>query len=62
MVEAGGLGLFWNNNITVDVSGYSKYHIDVSVLGIGETQWRLTSVYGEARNSEKYRTGTCRRI
>jgi hypothetical protein len=54
--RSGGLGLFWNNDINITVLGYSKYHIDVSVTGIGVDQWRLTSVYGEAQTNERYKT------
>jgi hypothetical protein len=54
--RSGGLGIYWNNDVTIDVLGYSQYHIDVSVTGIGEIPWRLTSVYGEAQTSERYKT------
>jgi hypothetical protein len=36
--------------------GYSQYHIDVSVTGIGDSQWRLTNVNGEAQTSEGHKT------
>jgi hypothetical protein len=54
--RSGGLGIYWNNDISIDVLCYSKYHIDVSASGIGVIPWRLTSVYGEAQTSERYRT------
>jgi hypothetical protein len=50
--RSGGL----NNEINIDILGYSQYHIDVSVTGIWESQWRLTNVYGEAQTSERYKT------
>jgi exonuclease III len=40
--RSGGLGIYWNNDINIDVLGYSHYHTDVFVPGIGEIPWRLT--------------------
>jgi exonuclease III len=54
--RSGGLGIYWNNDLTISVLGYSKYHIDVSVIGLGDFEWRLTAVYGEAQVSERYKT------
>jgi exonuclease III len=54
--RSGGLGIYWNNDISIDVLGYSQYHIDVSVSRIGEIPCRHTSVYGEAQTSERDRT------
>jgi hypothetical protein len=45
-----------DNEINIDILGYSQYHIDASVSGIGDRPWRLTSVYGEAQTSERHRT------
>ena len=28
---SGGIGLFWNNSIKVEILGYYVYHLDVSV-------------------------------
>jgi hypothetical protein len=36
--RSGGLGMFWNNEIRIDILGYSQYHIDTSVLGLGSNQ------------------------
>lgn len=46
--RSGGLCLFWNVDIKLEVSGYSKNHIDASVKELGPVPWRLTCVYGEA--------------
>jgi hypothetical protein len=54
--RSGGLCLFWNNEIKVDILGYSQYHIDASIQGIGDSTWRLTSVYGEAKTQERFKT------
>jgi hypothetical protein len=44
----GGLGIFWNNDIKVDLLPYSQYHIDAIVTEGTNGPWRLTCVYGEA--------------
>lgn len=31
--RSGGLGLFWNNEIKVELLPYSQYHIDVVLTG-----------------------------
>jgi exonuclease III len=38
--RSGGLGIYWNNEINIVILGYSQYHIDVSIVGIGENPWR----------------------
>jgi hypothetical protein len=48
--------VFWNDDLTVDVLGYSQYHIDLSIKGLGEIPWRLTSIYGKAKTNKRYRT------
>ena len=47
--RSGGLGIFWNNEIKVEILGYSCYHIDVSVEEDGHEKWRMTCIYGEAQ-------------
>ena len=47
--RSGGIGLFWNNAIKVEILGYSGYHLDVSIEEQGEDPWRMTCVYGEAQ-------------
>ena len=54
--RSGGLGLFWNDEIKLKVSGYSKYHIDAMIDNLGPSAWRLTCVYGEAQVPERYKT------
>jgi hypothetical protein len=54
--RSGGLGIFWNNNINLQILLYSQYHID-AILKEGDSEpWRLTCVYGEARTSERHKT------
>jgi hypothetical protein len=49
--RSGGLGIFWNDSIKVEVIGYSEYHIDVTIDDLFETKNRVTFVYGEAQSS-----------
>ena len=46
--RSGGLGIFWNESIKLEIIGYSKYHIDVEVEDLGNIPSRITFVYGEA--------------
>ena len=50
--RSGGLDIFWNNNINVEILPYSQYHIDAVVTIGGEVPWRLTCVYGEANTAQ----------
>jgi hypothetical protein len=54
--RSGGLGLFWNNEIMIEVLPYSQYHLDVIVSEQGQEDWRLTVVYGEVQVSERHKT------
>jgi hypothetical protein len=50
------VGIFWNNDIKVDLLAYSQYHIDVILTEGANDPWRLTCVYGEAQTSERHKT------
>ena len=54
--RSGGLGIFWNNDIKIEILPYSQYHIDAIVTEEGSEPWRLTCVYGEAQTSERFKT------
>jgi len=54
--RSGGLGIFWNNTIKVEILPYSQHHIDVSVTEPMGDPWRFTCVYGEAQTSERFKT------
>ena len=54
--HSGGLGLFWNDGIKLDVFGYSEYHVDAKVAMPNYAEWRLMRVYGEAQVGERYKT------
>ena len=46
--RSGGLGIFWNSDIKIDLLPYSQYHIDAVVTPSDSEPWRLKCVYGEA--------------
>ena len=56
--RSGGIGLFWNNSINVEILGYSDYHLDVSVEEQYKEKWRMTCVYGEAQTHLRHQTWT----
>jgi hypothetical protein len=45
--KGGGLVLFWNNNVTVDLIDCGPHYIDVKILESNGIKWRGTFVYGE---------------
>ena len=54
--RSGGLCIFWNDEINVEVISYSRYHIDVLVDNMVEMQVRVTFVYGEAQVPDRHHT------
>ena len=54
--RSGGIGLFWNDSIKVEILGYSDYHLDVSVEEDEQEIWRMTCVYGEAQTHLRHQT------
>lgn len=54
--RSGGLVLFWNEEIKLEVLGYSKYHIDANISNLGLAPSRFTCIYGEAQVSETHKT------
>ena len=54
--RSGGLGIFWNNYIKIDILPYSQYHIDAIIHEERCEPWRLTCVYGEAQTRERFKT------
>ena len=55
--RSGGLAMLWRQGYNVNISSYSKYHIDsvVTVTATGDT-WRLTGFYGHPETSKKEAT------
>ena len=54
--RSGGLCVFWNDSIKLEVVGYSKYHIDVLANELVDFPARFTFVYGEAQVNERHLT------
>lgn len=54
--RSGGIGIFWNNAINVEILGYSVYHIDCKIVDPDSDPWRLTVVYGEAQTHLRHQT------
>jgi exonuclease III len=54
--RSGGLAIFWNNEIKIDILPYSQYHTDSIVSENGGSPWRLTCVYEEAQTNEHFKT------
>jgi hypothetical protein len=52
---SGGLALFWNDQLIVEIQSMCERYIDVHVrLAEGEPQWHLTCVYGEPRVENRH--------
>jgi hypothetical protein len=52
---SGGLALFWDEKLEVDVQEVTKRYIDIHVrLSPTEPMWRLTCVYGEPRVEDRH--------
>lgn len=54
--RSGGLAIYWNDDLLLELIHYSQYHIDMIVKKNGEEPWRLTNIYGEATVSERQKT------
>jgi hypothetical protein len=53
--KGGGLALYWQDGVTVDLLSFIKRHIDVHFSGGPYThKWRATFVYGEPKASDRY--------
>ena len=46
--RSGGLGIFWNNNLNVEILPYSQNHIDAIIYDGLCDPWRLTCVRGSS--------------
>lgn len=60
--RSGGIGIFWNKSIKVEILGSSVYHIDCSVTDENSDTWRITCVYGEAQTHLRHQTWDTVRI
>ncbi|XP_062028872.1 uncharacterized protein LOC133744858 [Rosa rugosa] len=52
--QSGGLGMFWNDEVNVQVRTFSAHHIDLEIGGgPGDPRWRLTGFYGYLTTAER---------
>lgn len=51
--KEGGLAMKQGKNVTVDVTSYSKHHIDAVVQRKKDGLWHCTWVYGHPKTKEK---------
>ncbi|KAK2652482.1 hypothetical protein Ddye_012359 [Dipteronia dyeriana] len=49
----GGLCLFWDDSIDVNMISYSKFHIDAQVVAEKGASWRFTGMYGQLKSSQR---------
>ncbi|XP_062028822.1 uncharacterized protein LOC133744796 [Rosa rugosa] len=55
--NSGGLAMFWNEDVNVQIQTSSAHHIDLVVSGNpGEQQWRLIGSYGYAQTGDRDRS------
>ena len=54
--RSGGLCIFWNDEIKLEVVGYSRYHIDDVIDELVDVRTRVTFIYGDAQVNERYKT------
>ena len=53
---SGGIGLFWSNDVHVELKNYSNAHINVKVRwkDLDLPQWRFTGFYGAPRAEDRH--------
>jgi hypothetical protein len=53
--KGGGLGLFWDESVKIDIMLYGVHHIDSMIWSSDlHTRWRTTFVYGEPRVQDRH--------
>lgn len=52
--KGGGLALFWDESINVDLKSYNMRHIDSVITENNGEQWRATLVYGEPKAQDRH--------
>jgi hypothetical protein len=52
--KGGGLALYWNDEVKIQVLSYGLHHNDTLVWdGVHHAGWRATFAYGEPRTHER---------
>jgi hypothetical protein len=53
--KGGGLALYWNDLIKVDILSYGMHHIDTLIWdGNHHAAWRGTFIYGEPKAQDRH--------
>lgn len=56
--KGGGIALFWDESIKVELKSYNVRHIDVLITESDGERWRGTFVYGEPRSQDRLKMWT----
>jgi hypothetical protein len=56
--HSGGLCLFWDSSISVELLTFSQAHIDVRVRKVGDPVWRFTGFYGHPEKAQRIHSWT----
>jgi hypothetical protein len=51
--KGGGLVLYWDDSVSVDLASFSNHHIDVKINEQSGMKWRCTFVYGEPKVEDR---------
>ncbi|KAJ8649330.1 hypothetical protein MRB53_002353 [Persea americana] len=51
--RGGGLAVLWKSENLCIITGYSSHHIDMEVLDLQHSRWRLTGFYGHSERSRR---------
>ena len=51
--RSGGLVLYWRSSINLSIEGSNKYYIDAVINKDQESEWHLTSFYGEPKTTRR---------
>ncbi|GJT29692.1 reverse transcriptase [Tanacetum coccineum] len=54
--RADGLMLCWNKDLNVQITSFSKQHVNFSVIKDTSREWRGSGIYGWPTNQDKYHT------
>ncbi|VFQ61854.1 unnamed protein product [Cuscuta campestris] len=52
--KSGGLAMLWRSNHTARLISYSRFHVDIEVLSLHSSSWRLTGFYGNPRRDQRH--------
>lgn len=53
--KGGGLALYWDESVEIEILSYSQHHIDTLIRGFDDLpSWRGTFVYGEPKTQDRH--------